>query len=76
MMSYRTKFKQVSGGESTGKVFNVTETCDLCSSTDNSVIYDAKIPILHQWAWACEKCFTTYNAELGIGKGQRYERVN
>jgi len=75
-MAMIRSFTQVAGGDNTGKVYkDIPNTCDVCGSDENSVIYDARVPSMGQWEWLCEDCFTNLHCSLGVGFGQRYELV-
>lgn len=49
--------------------------CDITHRPFNGVMYDARIPG-GGWALMCRETFTELNCSVGIGRGQRYERIN
>lgn len=48
--------------------------CDICRLEEQREIYDART-ISGQWGWICKFCFASMGIGLGIGKGQKYERI-
>ena len=70
---------QTAGGTSNpGEKFPLLGACDICKKPDLTVIYDASVVLSYNsriWAWVCQQCFDERDGHIGVGRGQKYERV-
>lgn len=69
------KFKQVEGGNQKGRILYLPSKCDICGYKGNTTIIDGKTHA-GPWAYMCVDCHKDYGLGLGIGVGQKYERVD
>ena len=74
------KYVQTDGGtyKPGNKKFDLKGECDICKASDLTVIYDASVMTSFNsrvWAFVCQKCFDERDGHLGVGRGQKYERV-
>jgi hypothetical protein len=81
-MLVENKWKQTEGGSQKGQPGQVPPNCDMCGVVLMQVAYDANIKYRDQqgrmrrtWAWCCPQCYGSLGMGLGIGRGQKYERV-
>lgn len=56
--------------------FDVPDRCETCGETHLKMVYDTRVPMYDNWGWLCEKCFDEYGCSTGIGKGQKYRRID
>lgn len=68
------KYNQVEGGQVTDRPHEFTGVCEFCGQKDCSPLYDAKTKE-GPWAEMCDFCFGKQGVGLGIGRGQKYERL-
>jgi hypothetical protein len=47
--------------------------CDFCG-IDPMVFVDGKVKGISSWAIMCPDCFNQFGVNLGVGKGQMYEK--
>ena len=55
-------------------IVDVPENCDLCQKLITEIFFDAKTTN-GPWASVCKECFNKYCYGLGIGRGQKYEKI-
>ena len=64
---------QVVGGQ-IGKSFEKSGQCEVCKKTGCCFIFDCATNF-GPWANLCENCFEKYGIGLGVGRGQKYQKI-
>ena len=68
------KYQQAEGGTQKGKITPMRGECDLCRKADLAEVVDGATR-MGPWANMCLPCSQKHGVGLGVGRGQRYERV-
>lgn len=55
---------------------NPPTKCDLCDSPIVGEFSDARLPNYGSWANVCPPCAKQQGVRYGVGRGQRYTRVD
>jgi hypothetical protein len=53
---------------------DVPETCDLCQKPITEIFFDAKTTS-GPWANVCKECLTKHCRGIGLGTGQKFEKI-
>lgn len=69
------KYKQTEGGTNKGKEYELSGSCNACDKENCDPYYDSRA-LGGRWGWYCQECWKRLSpGRLGIGLGQKYEKV-
>ena len=54
---------------------DLPKVCDLCGTPIVTVFIDGRTIHGLAWAYMCECCHATRGVGLGLGKGQKYQKI-